>query len=343
MGRVFQRKQKSGQPRTVTGDFTLADSADCNFKPGRLKKAVSTSHSKKLASTTELAVSPIGINDGVDDDDDDDEEFGDSTKFYKRNRKVIDVKGTLKKFDDADIQYNVYPIDLWFLIGLYIWPESVGKFSSLCRTTHIVSHSAIFWKNLYARFYSEDILLPDDLRLEGMGRLDGLRTRVIKALHLFYEPYVSKQTSFAIRNLNNECLKGKKCVMTWYRQEGKLWHFYFKFTENVAKCVLRQTANLKKNSRSTKFEIDLCNNPDENCCLLDIITKGYIALPNIMGLWLKNCTFTVGSDFQYHCIKMSLNSQNYICSKISENNCIQMKIDPVIDVKLYEWWDQNYL
>ena len=53
----------------------------------------------------------------------------------------------------------VYPIDLWFLIGSYIAPEDVCTFASICRGTHVVTHSARFWLSLYRRSYTLIILL----------------------------------------------------------------------------------------------------------------------------------------------------------------------------------------
>ena len=53
----------------------------------------------------------------------------------------------------------MYPIDLWFLIGSYIAPEDVCTFASICRGTHVVTHSARFWLSLYRRSYTLIILL----------------------------------------------------------------------------------------------------------------------------------------------------------------------------------------
>lgn len=63
-----------------------------------------------------------------------------------------------------------YPSDLWlesavaiindiltrlilrYLIGAYVYPESVGKFASLCRASARVLQSPGFWRRLHSRY-----------------------------------------------------------------------------------------------------------------------------------------------------------------------------------------------
>ena len=44
-----------------------------------------------------------------------------------------------------------YPIDLWFLIAMYISPEDLGKFSLICRASHHVVNTVAFWMRLFRK------------------------------------------------------------------------------------------------------------------------------------------------------------------------------------------------
>ena len=46
---------------------------------------------------------------------------------------------------------NVYPTDLWFLIGRFVPPESVRTFAGICRDARRVTCSTQFWLELYNR------------------------------------------------------------------------------------------------------------------------------------------------------------------------------------------------
>jgi len=335
MGRGLRRKDKVGTHKNAC-DFTLYDSADSYFKAGRLKKAASQTPLKKFINSEEEE------NESIYETNEESYDF-EENKFIEVKDLNIKTKLHLtQKLGNSKDQYNVYPMDIWFLIGLYIWPESVGRFAAICQATHIVSHSAIFWRNLYARFYSKNAELPDELRVECMGKLDGLRTRVIRSLYWLYTPYILKQKQIGICDFDVEYLEGKQCVLTWYKQTGKHWHFYFKFCRKGSKCELRKISDAKKISRYAKFEIDIFHNNDENLCILDVITESYIAIPIVIGQWLNHCSLTVGYKFQFHCIKMSFNSQNFHSFRNKDNPGTLIKLDPVLDVRLYKWWNQSY-
>lgn len=333
MGRGLRRQDKVRIPKTSSCDFTLADSADSNFNTGRLKKAVSKSFPKKLIKSEELD----------EPECDNSDENCINIDWEQIETKDLENKCKLHhlKKQNSNNQYYVYPMDIWFLIGLYIWPESVKSFAQICQATHIVTHSAIFWRNLYSRFYSKSAEMPSELRLECMGKLDGLRTRVVRALNWLYEPYILKQKKIVACDFDTDYLAGKQCVLTWYKQQGKYCHLYFKFIRKGSNCILRQISDAKKISRYAKFEIDLFHNSEENACILDVMTESYIAVPMAIGHWLSHCNLTVGHQFQ-NCVKMYFNSQQYISPKNKDNPSVLIKLDPVIDVKLYKWWNQNY-
>jgi len=53
--------------------------------------------------------------------------------------------------DDECSHGEVYPIDLWVVIGDWIHPEDVLLFASICRGSHVVTHTARFWISMYKR------------------------------------------------------------------------------------------------------------------------------------------------------------------------------------------------
>jgi hypothetical protein len=44
-----------------------------------------------------------------------------------------------------------YPFDLWYLIGMYVAPEDIGRFALICRTTNQVVNTAAFWISLFRK------------------------------------------------------------------------------------------------------------------------------------------------------------------------------------------------
>lgn len=44
-----------------------------------------------------------------------------------------------------------YPIDLWYLIAMYIAPEDVGRFALLCQATNHVVNTVPFWIRLFRK------------------------------------------------------------------------------------------------------------------------------------------------------------------------------------------------
>jgi hypothetical protein len=41
-----------------------------------------------------------------------------------------------------------YPIDLWYLIAMYIAPEDIGRFALICQSTNHVVNTVPFWIRL---------------------------------------------------------------------------------------------------------------------------------------------------------------------------------------------------
>lgn len=45
-----------------------------------------------------------------------------------------------------------YPLDLWFIIAMYIPPEDIGKFSQICRASNHVVNTVYFWMRLFKKY-----------------------------------------------------------------------------------------------------------------------------------------------------------------------------------------------
>lgn len=45
-----------------------------------------------------------------------------------------------------------YPLDLWYLIAMYVSPEDICKFSLLCRASNHVVNTVYFWMRLFRRY-----------------------------------------------------------------------------------------------------------------------------------------------------------------------------------------------
>jgi hypothetical protein len=45
-----------------------------------------------------------------------------------------------------------YPFDVWYLIGIYIAPEDIGRFALICRMTNRVVHTPAFWISIFNRY-----------------------------------------------------------------------------------------------------------------------------------------------------------------------------------------------
>ena len=73
-----------------------------------------------------------------------------------------------------DAEYTKYPYDFWELISDYIPPESVAKFSVICRDTYTIVNQASFWTKLYKDLYREDVAnkmgMPSHLKPDCMSR-----------------------------------------------------------------------------------------------------------------------------------------------------------------------------
>lgn len=66
-----------------------------------------------------------------------------STKQKQRTKQLISIGDQYGSKD--------YPLDLWYIIAMYIPPEDIGKFSLICRASNYVVHTVYFWMRLFRK------------------------------------------------------------------------------------------------------------------------------------------------------------------------------------------------
>ena len=79
------------------------------------------------------------------------EDFVPLTKSQRRRLQKERKRLELDAYYHENEARNVYPTDLWFLIGRYVPPESVRTFAAICRDARRVTCSTKFWLELYNR------------------------------------------------------------------------------------------------------------------------------------------------------------------------------------------------
>lgn len=66
------------------------------------------------------------------------------TKQKQRTTKSISLI-------ENDYEGRDYPLDLWYIIAMYILPEDIGKFSLICRASNHVVNTVYFWMRLFRK------------------------------------------------------------------------------------------------------------------------------------------------------------------------------------------------
>lgn len=194
--------------------------------------------------------------------------------------EMVQNDETILSSDAQNIIYNVYPIDIWYIISDYIRQEDICRFALICKATLEVVSSVKFWTRLYQRYYSPRKKLPKDLQPEQvLGRKYGLRTGVIRALG-FLNPKYEHNMSFCIVNLKK--LKNRICDCLWHRQINKSqWCFLFKLREKITTHSYSRRND--KHPDSLEMLDDISANPDKHYKILKIFCEQFIHVPPVLG------------------------------------------------------------
>lgn len=256
----------------------------------------------------------------------------------RRQKKKMEQQHILDMYNVENNSRNIYPIDLWYLIALYIHPESVKSFTQICKGAYHTTHSKKFWLNLYERYVVEYSTLPSHLKPCEIDVKSGMKARVVRALYHIYPPF-SKSVQHTLPI--SECthvLENKQCALHWWKQatscktNSKIWLFYFKFT----------SCEYSINSKNIFKMNDLLNyNTESKCVLLRIAATSFLRIRNISGLVLTNLSISVSGDMRHHKVKLCFHEKrgNNIYPKYSDNVII---VDPVLDLQVLNWWDPYY-
>ncbi|MBN3273996.1 TM183 protein, partial [Polyodon spathula] len=238
-----------------------------------------------------------------------------------------------------------YPVDVWLLLASYIRPEDICKFALICKNAWAVSCTAAFWSRLYKRHYISDAHLPARLQPDSMGKVRGLRARVIRSLYHLYEPFCSRVSrSPSIPESTPMTVLNSKCLLFWVNKivgsrAEPLWEFNFKF--------LKQPPKLKNGCGNglqyPRQYQEVHSNPDHDCFLLQVTTLNFIFTPVVMGMTLTLLTVNVSTDMRHHRARLLFQDSPMVKGRKPRNEQgVQIVLDPVHSVRLVDWWHPQY-
>jgi hypothetical protein len=349
------KKGRQATNKTLKSDFTLNDFANATsevVKTGRLKKGetkfVQTSEMAvcKTSSTTDLEwfekdLSDFEITDfpaALSDAEKENVDCGASVRSRTRRRKKKQLENLIMKDESG----YIYPLDLWFILGSYIDPEDISLFARICKSAHIVIHSAMFWHELYKRYFNADIDLPMHLQPHCISHNHGLRTRVVRSLFYLYPAFQRRVKNTASFGHDPDVLTGARCLLMWHKQVKNLWHFFFKFRlPRRSQCHL--SAVVGDNEDRLLSDINIHDNTEEDCCVLQVLATNYICMPVVMGLILTKTFLSVSGDMRHHRLKLVFSEQHqYSPHDRNLAGATTLVLDPVYNVYVLRWWHPKY-
>ncbi|GJQ74367.1 hypothetical protein Trydic_g21243 [Trypoxylus dichotomus] len=338
----MSRPRKGKKSTRTFGDVTLNDFANSTVCKNRTKKSSSnvTHVIKKLEEDNKLWDEKLDELDGdfIETRDED----GNVTYVLQKNdgKKRNRSRHVIRNCPGSGEGYE-YPMDIWFLISEYIRPEDVGRFASICKTSCAVTNTAPFWFNLYKRYYKSVPNLPERLQPECMLRFYGIRTSVIRALYYMYPPFIERLKTTITFEIHPDCLNRRLCLCMWFHKQNFYWYYCFKLKENNMQSPSR-SPNYRKPDLIEMLE-DVGANSEENCRILEVTCKYFIAIPTIQGLTLNSAIMTLSPTFRHHKLQMLFGSgATYVSRKPDGSSTTTVIIDGVINVKILDWWHPSY-
>ncbi|KAK2086284.1 hypothetical protein P7K49_035709 [Saguinus oedipus] len=364
-----------------SGRVTVADYANSDpavVRSGRVKKAVANAVQQEVKSLCGLEASqvpaeealsgagePCDIIDSSDEMDAQEESIHE--RAVSRKKKSKRHKDILEELDGAGGEE--YPMDIWLLLASYIRPEDIVNFSLICKNAWTVTCTAAFWTRLYRRHYTLDASLPLRLRPESMEKLRCLRACVIRSLYHMYEPFAARiSKNPAIPESTPSTLKNSKpsplILMEQQDVQGMSegqdsWHGgrptpypLGVLTFLVQKDCWEQTGTnvgIQLQVQKTgglqppvQYE-DVHTNPDQDCCLLQVTTLNFIFIPIVMGMIFTLFTINVSTDMRHHRVRLVFqDSPVHGGQKLRSEQGVQVILDPVHSVRLFDWWHPQY-
>ncbi|XP_047608863.1 transmembrane protein 183A isoform X2 [Phacochoerus africanus] len=88
---------------------------------------------------------------------------------------------------------------------------------------------------------------------------------------------------------------------------------------------------------------DVHTNPDQDCCLLQVTTLNFIFIPIVMGMIFTLFTINVSTDMRHHRVRLVFqDSPVHGGRKLRSEQGVQVILDPVHSVRLFDWWHPQY-
>ncbi|XP_003220509.3 transmembrane protein 183A isoform X1 [Anolis carolinensis] len=328
--------------RVTVADYANSDPAV--VKSGRIKKAVANAVQQEVKSFCGLEASNVPTDEvlsvaescGSSDEVDSKDSINDKISSRKKKSKRC------KENSDGEVGRE-YPIDIWLMLASYIRPEDTVNFSLICKRAWTVTCTAAFWTRLYKRHYNRNAALPIRLQPKSMEKMYCLRACVIRSLYHMYRPFVSHiARSPAIPETTPSTLKNSKCLLFWSRkveQQTSRWEFSFKLQRQTPKF---KNNGLKRLQPPLRYE-DVHINPDKDCCLLQITTLDFIYIPIVMGMTVTLFTINVSTDMRHHRVKIVFHDSPVWSGKKQRfDHGVQIVMDPVHSVRLFDWWHPQF-
>lgn len=246
-------------------------------------------------------------------------------------------KSTYNEPDD-DHLYNQYPIDIWDAISKHIQPEDISSFSRICRSTASICRTAIFWKQLYHRFYNSESSadLPVRLQPACMVRIGGLRTCTIRSLFHLHSTLKERLAKDEQQSISG--LRRRECIATWLVRVKDVWHYCFKLKEPLAiGSRMERSERLRRQNVFEKVQRDIFQNPDEGCNLLVVKMSAMRPLPNLFGQ--QSYLQDVKMSLTRGCVKHRLTMEFGGTGREIVANVVY---EPVDEVRVLDWWTPAY-
>jgi len=331
----------------ITADVKLSDFANSSARSGRLRKSVGNSLNKEVAVIRNI--------EEVLWYEKDLEEFELLEINTENRKKQLRSKVTS---EESQNEPNVrYPIDVWFLIGQFIKPEDVRKFSLICKDSYFVSRSYSFWLKMYKRYYTSGLQLPTRLQPDCIEQSFCLKTSVIRALYHMY-PQFKNRISTRMSNTDVYCLSNLCCTLMWRIQENGKWLFHFKFQTNnsrsddpltygIAIKDLWKSHDAEQGNK--KQETYVNHNPDEGCKILRFSCSHFVVVPQlVIGSRLSDVRIDLAHDMRRQKLQLSFSYANYRQSIKATNRSKEsgygdvVEFDAVENVMVLNWWHPQY-
>ncbi|MGH0188825.1 UNVERIFIED_CONTAM: hypothetical protein FKN15_031500 [Acipenser sinensis] len=169
-----------------------------------------------------------------------------------------------------------------------------------------------------SRHYISDAHLPVRLQPDSIGKMRGLRARVIRSLYHLYEPFCSRLSKSP------------------------------SIPESTPTTVLNSKPPKFKNGCGNSLQFprqyqEVHTNPDHDCFLLRVTTLNFIFTPVVMGMTLTLLTVNVSMDMRHHRVRLLFQDSPMVKGRRPRNEQgVQIVLDPVHSVRLLDWWHPQY-